>query len=197
MAREYYRGAAPATAGKRVLLFYSRFHSKKRILELLADFAVAASDRPEWHLLAVGLPEEFSVQGLNAEATRLGLAERCTVLDGHGAPKPYPVAELFALPTHEENFGRVVAEALAAGLPVITTTGTPWQQLNVINAGCCVSLASFRNELRQLLSTPAPELRAAGLRGQAWVLEALSWSSAASRLKEFYESLVHESRPGV
>ncbi len=194
MARSYYPRLAPELRGKRVLLFYSRFHSKKRIRELLADFARIAERHADWHLLAVGIPEEFTVAALRGEAERLGIGARATILDGRQAPKPYSLAQLFVLPTHDENFGRVVAEALAAGVPVITTTGTPWEQINVVEAGRWVPLISFRDELGGLLSRSPAQLKAAGERGRAWALETLSWGAAAARLKEFYEALVDGSK---
>ncbi len=188
-ARAYYRRAAPELAQKRVLLFYSRFHAKKRIRELLADFAPIVRRRPEWHLLAVGIPEEYGVDVLRADAARLGIAGACTVLDGRDAPKPYAIAELMALPTHDENYGRVVAEALARGVPVITTTGTPWQELDAVGAGRWVELASFPAALEALMTRPPAALRAAGEAGRAWVLETFDWSRIAGTLKRFYEGL--------
>jgi glycosyltransferase involved in cell wall biosynthesis len=189
LARAHYLRVAPELAGKRVLLFYSRFHSKKRIKELLADFAPISGRQPEWHLLCVGIPEEYSVDDLRAAAAGLGLASRTTFLDGRDAPKPYAVAHLFALPTHDENFGRVIAEALAWGVPVITTTGTPWEQLNTIGAGRWVEIAAFAQELEGLMARPLDELRVAGERGRTWVVEEFDWARIAKTLRGFYERL--------
>lgn len=188
--RRHYRAAAPGIDGRRVLLFYSRLHSKKRVLELLDDFAAVAPQRPDWHLLIVGWPEEYGVARLRAEAARRGLETCVTVLDGRGAPKPYPVAELFVLPTHDENFGRVVAEALAWGLPVVTTTGTPWEHLNVVRAGAWVEPHQVGGALLALTARGAADLRAAGERGRRFVLERFDWARVAARLHAFYAELL-------
>jgi glycosyltransferase involved in cell wall biosynthesis len=192
--RAHYWSLAPELAGKRILLFYSRFHSKKRIKELLADFASLAGSRLEWHLLAVGIPEEFSVAELRSVAVTLGIAHRATILDGSDMRKPYSLAELVALPTHDENFGSVVAEALAEGVPVITTTGTPWQGLNEHRAGRWVAIPDFRGELGALMALENEELRGAGGRGRAWVLSRFGWDAAAQKLKTFYETLLANQR---
>jgi glycosyltransferase involved in cell wall biosynthesis len=189
-SRRFYLDAAPALRNRRVLLFYSRFHSKKRVLELMRDFKMLAPRLPEWHLLVVGIPEEYSLERLRDEAVRMGLDGRASVLDGRGAPKPYPVAELFVLPTHDENFGRVVAEALASGVPAVTTTGTPWGELDGVGAGTCVSIDALPRELERWMSKTADERRAAGARGREWALQALDWTRIAARLRDFYAQLL-------
>jgi glycosyltransferase involved in cell wall biosynthesis len=149
----------------------------------------------EWQLLAVGIPEEYSVADVRREAARLGVADRVTVEDGRDGPAPYPLADLFALPTHDENFGQVVAESLAWGVPVITTRGTPWGALDAVGAGSCVDLAEFRGELGRLLDQSTDDLRAAGERGRRWVLDTFRWEDSALRLKSLYEELL--SRPAA
>jgi len=189
-ARSYYRDRSPRIDGRRVLLFYSRFHAKKRVLELMAAFGEIAKRRREWYLLVVGIPEQYSVARLQAEAERLGISDRCGVLDGLQAPKPYAVAELLALPTHDENFGQVVAEALGAGLPVITTTGTPWQELNERGAGRCVDLADFPGELDALMGRSSEELRRAGERGREWARATLDWRTIGLQMAEAYSQIL-------
>jgi glycosyltransferase involved in cell wall biosynthesis len=193
-AREVYLERAPELRDRRVLLFYSRFHSKKRILELLRDFATLTATHPRWHLLAVGIPEEHSVERIRGEAARLGVSERVTVLDGRELPKPYGLAELYVLPSHDENFGRAVAEALAAGLPVVTTRGTPWSGVAAADAGAWVTLEDIPTALGGLMSRSPGALHAAGERGRDWVLAAFDWKSIAGAMATFYESLLRGGR---
>lgn len=189
-ARRFYASAAPEIRGRRVLLFYSRFHSKKRVLELMQVFSALTAEHGDWHLLMVGIPEEYGIEDLQAEARRLGVARQVSVVDGRDAPKPYPVSELFVLPTHNENFGRVVAEALAAGVPVLTTTETPWGEINAIDAGACVAIEDLPKTLQEFMRRDPESLRTAGCRGTEWVLANFDWSQIAECLEGFYRHLL-------
>lgn len=193
-AHAHYLARWPELRDRRVLLFYSRFHPKKRIRELLDDFAALAAARPEWHLLAVGLPEGHTVDALRAQARTLGIEARCTIVDGRHEPKPYALAELFVLPSHDENFGSVVAEALAAGVPVLTTTGTPWEHLDGLRAGAWVEPDRFRDALARLTAHAPEALRAAGARGRRYVLETFEWARVAARLRDFYAERIQRAR---
>lgn len=188
--RAAYERLAPGIVGKRVLLFYSRFHSKKGVLELIHEFARIAPRDSAWHLLLVGIPEEYSVMHLRAAVRRHRMDHAVSVLDGRNLPAPYALAELMVLPSHSENFGQVVGEALASGLPVITTTDTPWGRINDRNAGACVSRSSIGRSLDLWMSLPPCELRQAGERGRAWVMADFGWSVTAGRLAAFYEALI-------
>ena len=53
----------------------------------------------------------------------------------------YSESSLFVLPSYSENFGMVIAEAMSCGVPVITTTGTPWEELNKMGIGWCINLS--------------------------------------------------------
>lgn len=127
-------------ARKRHLLFLSRLHPKKGIEKLVDAWSMLhASVRRQWQLLIVGESKDphyrLSLQK-RVEAKRV--SESISFL-GHlpGAQRleAYAAAEAFVLPSYSENFGIVVLEALAAGLPIITTTGTPWREVEERGAG--------------------------------------------------------------
>ncbi|HEY9248178.1 MAG TPA: glycosyltransferase, partial [Rariglobus sp.] len=186
-AREHWLAGIPALAGRRVALFYSRFHSKKRVLELI-DLWLSAP-RGDWVLLLVGIPEQYSVNQLDAYVLRNGGTGAVIVHDGAGRPPPYAVSSLFLLPSHSENFGLVVAEALVRGVPALTTDSTPWQELAVQGAGHCVPWSDFGSVLNGLLAESPAALQASGERARTWARTAFSWESVAATLLGFYARL--------
>ena len=111
------------------------------------------------------------------------------VADGTSLPAPYPLAELFLLPSHSENFGQAVAEALVAGVPALVTDTLPWRELDSAGAGCCVPWADYPAALASLLDQPRPALASIGASARAWVLKHYTWESSARRLLAFYDTL--------
>lgn len=186
-ARKTWETLCPVSREKPIVLFYSRFHRKKRLLELI-DLWLAEA-RGDWHLLIVGMAEEYTADSLATRIAGLGASEKITVLDGANRPPPYAIASLFVLPSHSENFGLVIAEALAAGVPALVTDTTPWQGLNRHDCGWCVSWNKIPATLAAALTTPHDELRARGQRGRDWVGREFSWENAARLLREFYQTL--------
>ena len=186
-ARRYWLARLPQPAPKRVALFYSRFHRKKRLLELLDLWA--ANPTQDWHLLVVGIPAEYPVAELAGEVARRGLSGRASVHDGTDAPPPYATASLFLLPSHDENFGLVIAEAMAAAVPVAVTDTTPWQEVQTRDLGWCVSWSDYPTALRQAIGCPGEELRRRGLASRRWVLDSYSWDKSAKRLVRFYDEV--------
>lgn len=180
---------APALAGRRVALFYSRFHRKKRLRELV-DLWVSAP-RGDWVLLIAGVEEDYRVAEINQWIAAAGATENILVFDGTDRPPPYGVASLFLLPSHSENFGLVIAEALAAGVPALVTDTTPWRQLAGHNAGWCVPWADYPRALQTALACSVADLHAMGAAGRGWAERDFSWAGAARQLHEFYGQLLH------
>jgi glycosyltransferase involved in cell wall biosynthesis len=176
----------PSTAQRPVALFYSRFHRKKRVLELI-DAWLAHGPR-DWLLLVAGIPQEYSAERLSDYVLRASGGGRVEVVDAVGLPPPYAVASLFLLPSHDENFGLVIAEALAAGVPAVVTDTTPWLGLND-HGGWCGPWSDFVKNLRQATSEGPGQLRARGARARAWVDQEYSWDRPARLLSDFYQSL--------
>jgi glycosyltransferase involved in cell wall biosynthesis len=112
----------PRLRGQKFLLFMGRIHPKKGCDLLLEAFAKVAA--PDLRLVMAG-PDETGWGGeLRSEAERLGIAERITwtgMLRGDAKWGALYCAEAFVLPSHQENFGIAVADALACGvIPLIS-----------------------------------------------------------------------------
>jgi glycosyltransferase involved in cell wall biosynthesis len=190
-ARAAWHELCPATRQRPVAVFYSRFHRKKRLRELV-DLWLSVP-RGDWLLLIAGMTEDYTVTEINAWIAAAGAQDKIMVFDGGGRPPPYAVASLFVLPSHSENFGLVIAEALAAGVPALVTDTTPWQGLATHGCGWCVSWEAFGPTLATTLATPRDTLQAMGARGRHWVGHEFSWERAARLLVDFYRHL-HDER---
>jgi glycosyltransferase involved in cell wall biosynthesis len=186
-ARDFWLKQCPDAGGRPVALFHSRFHPMKRVIELIDLWLERKDDG--WLLLMAGIPEEFSVAELRDYVYRAGGGERVAVFDGSNRPPPYAVANLFLLPSHSENFGLVVAEALAHGLPALTTDTTPWTALGKNGVGRCVPWDKFPAALGALLAEGPDRLRARGEAARAWAAAELGWKKPAALLAEFYAAL--------
>lgn len=189
-ARANWLELCPAARTRPVAVFYSRLHRKKRVRELIDLWL--STPRADWLLLIAGLPEDYTAAGLRAEVAARGMTDRIVVFDSSGHPPPYAIASLFVLPSHSENFGLVIAEALAAGAPALVTDTTPWSGLAANNCGWCVPWTGFGDALATALVTRPAVLQAMGCRGAEWVRRDFSWEKAAALLHEFHRHLVHE-----
>lgn len=131
--------AHPQLQGKRIVLFLSRIHEKKGCDLLIEAFAQVSSAHPDLHLVMAGPDQTGWAQQLKAQASRLGIADRVSwpgMLQGDGKWGAYYAAEVFCLPSHQENFGIVVAEALACGKPVLISNKVNiWREIEADHAG--------------------------------------------------------------
>jgi glycosyltransferase involved in cell wall biosynthesis len=178
----------------RVILFMSRIHPKKG-LPLLIE-AWRRVRKSGWTIRIIG-PDEGGhadeVRRLAAEAGVGGDVVIESPVDDAGKWNVFAAADVFILPTYSENFGIVVAEALAAGVPVITTTGTPWSELEEWEAGWWVEPTANGIEaaLGKAISKTDEELAAMGRRGREKVLGRYSWPAIAEQMREAYSWIIN------
>lgn len=183
------------SAGTRTLLFLGRIHKVKGIDMLLQAWAGLQDAFPDWNLRIVGPGAEDYVDSLKSTAS--ALSARRVTFEGpaYGLEKTaaYAQSDLFVLPTHSENFGMAVAEALAAGCPVVTTKGAPWSGLRDHGAGWWTDIdaVSLQTALAEAMSLPAGELSAMGARGRAWMERDFSWQRVAGQMLETYRWANH------
>jgi len=176
---------------KKWLLFLSRIHPKKGLDNLLIVWQQLASKFPDWHLIIAG-PDLIGYQAqLESLVTELGLKTEVTftgMLTGERKAVALRNADLFVLPTHSENFGIAVAEALAHEVPVVTTKGTPWQDLLTHECGWWIdndrqALAAALTEGMQISDR---ERQVMGLRGRDLVSSKYSWNAIAEEMASLY-----------
>lgn len=129
----------PRLHGKRVLLFLSRIQEKKGCDLLIEAFARVANIDPSLHLLMAGPDQSGWVATLKKIAEVRGIASRITwpgMLSGELKWGAFYASEAFVLPSHQENFGIAVAEALGCGLPVLISDKVNiWREIEQDGAG--------------------------------------------------------------
>jgi glycosyltransferase involved in cell wall biosynthesis len=137
--RAQFLAAHPALQGKRVLLFLSRIQVKKGCDLLIEAFAKVAEQDPALHLLMAGPDQSGWVAKLQALAQARGIADRITwpgMLQGDMKWGAFYSAEAFVLPSHQENFGIAVAEAMGCRLPVLISDKVNiWREIVEDGAG--------------------------------------------------------------
>ena len=218
--------ASSATETARIVLFLSRIHRVKGLPILLEAWARLKAELPclahptsgrGWRIVIAGPDENGHRQELLANGRSLGLnvvesswTQACSTGINADVVFTGPVfaeakaalfaqADIFALPSYSENFGVVIAEALACGVPVITTTTTPWQELEDVGrensiaeerrAGWWIapSVDALTRALREAVLLSDDDRRALGSNGRRLVERRYSWQSVAQTMSRAYD----------
>lgn len=179
----------PSLKGRRVLLFLSRVHPKKGLPMLLRAWQAINAERQEWLLAIAGPDQNGHTDELRQMVNDLDLSASVVFLGALFAEKKlaaYALADLFVLPSFSENFGVAVAEALAAGVPVVTTSGTPWKSLPERGCGWCTdaTVEQLTETLREALSLSSTELSGMGAKGSVWMRRDFTWERLAAQMIE-------------
>lgn len=176
----------------RTALFLGRLYPVKGLPMLVEAWARA---RPQgWRLLIAGPDEAGHKQKIEQAVAAAGLRSVISFLgplDEEAKRSAYLDADLFVLPTHSENFGMAIGEALAHGLPVLTTTGAPWPMLHTHRCGWWVdpTVDGIANGLREATSLDAITLRTMGARGREFVAAGLGWDGVGKKFAALYEAI--------
>jgi glycosyltransferase involved in cell wall biosynthesis len=137
--RDIFLAAYPELRGKRILTFLSRIHEKKGCDLLIEAFARVANLNSSLHLLIAGPDQTNLKPKLLAMARALGIADRVSwagMLQGDMKWGAFYSSEVYLLPSHQENFGIAVAEALACGLPVLISDKVNiWREIQADGVG--------------------------------------------------------------
>lgn len=186
------RTAESGQSAKRRCVFLSRLHPKKGIPMLLEAWARV---RPAgWVLEIAGNAEGGHEREIAERIKSLGLADVRLVGEQAGDAKWRFLAgaELFVLPSYSENFGIAVAEAMAMGLPVITTHGTPWAAVEERGLGWWVlpTVDAIEHALRQAFAESPAGLAERGRRGRDYAVKSFAWPAIGRRMAACYAWLL-------
>lgn len=162
----------------RKILYLSRIHPQKGLTDLV--MAWARVRQPGWRLVIAGPSEGGFEEEIKSLTRKLGIEEDFDfpgVVSGQKKERCFSEAAVFILPTYSENFGIAVAEALARGIPVITTMGAPWRELETHQCGWWVTpgVDGIAGALSAALATPGEILQCMGARGKALIEQKYSW----------------------
>lgn len=197
-AAEEFRGKWPHLRGKRLAISMGRLHPKKGLDILIKAFARSLAKDSAWQLVIAG-PDQIGIRReLEALAVQLGVADRITwtgMLAGSLKWGAYAAAEMFVLPSHQENFGIVVAEALACGLPVIISDKVNiWREIASSQAGliCEDSVESTAAALHRWATLSDEEIAQMRIHSKECFKEYFNYDQIASKVLEVTESVAHQ-----
>lgn len=174
------------------LIFVSRLHPKKG-LDLLIEALRHLPDNIVLDIYGSGDPD-YTEQVRTMAASLPGRVAVHGHLTDEAKAEAFANADLFVLPSHSENFGIVVAEALAHGVPALTTTNTPWALLDESDCGRCIPL-SAENLIAEITRLQDADLEGMGKRGRSLVAERFSETAMGARFMDVYQDLLMEA-PG-
>lgn len=178
--------------GLMTALFMGRLYPVKGLPMLLDAWARV---RPQgWRLRLAGPDEAGHRAQLESLVAQHGLGavvEFMGALSGDGKDRAFEEADLFVLPSHSESFGMAAGEALAHGLPVLTTTAVPWPALETEGCGWRVppSVDGLAEGLTRATQPTRMELASMGARGRTLIAERFSWASTVAKMIALYEAV--------
>ena len=180
---------------RKQVLFLSRIHPKKGIENLLRVWSSIEQNHAEWHLVitGVGAPEYEARLKEMSHSLRVPRVRWTGPMYGAEKTKLYQESSLFVLPSYSENFGMVVAEALANGCPAIVSRGAPWAALEPEGCGWWVdnSVPTLAAALDAAMQLPHDQLAAMGLRGRAWMERDFGWNAIGKKMDAAYRWLLN------
>lgn len=177
----------------RVVLSLGRLHPKKGLDRLIRAWSAVEVEFPNWTLRIAG-PAELGYDAELRDLSRSLRTKRVQIDDavyGEDKLEAFRSADLFVLPSLNENFALTVVEALASEIPVVSTKGAPWAVLERERCGWWIDhgVEPLASTLRRGISLSDEERSAMGARGRAWMARDFGWDRIAREMVEVYSWL--------
>ena len=186
-------------SSKKKILFLSRIHQKKGIENLIeAWLQLDDKIKKDWIIEIVGNGDVKYIEKLKKIIEFKKIEKDIFILPpvfGESKIELYRKASLFVLPTFSENFGVVIAEALASYTPVITTKGAPWRDLIMHNCGWWIDIGvqPLKEALSEALSISEMDLIEKGKNGRNLIESKYSIEAVAQKMIELYDWILKKT----
>lgn len=191
---------ATVSREKRCLLFLSQLIPVKGLERFFhAIHRVGPAFKEQWHVQIAGYGDTEYLASLQKVVKQLDLSDTIRFIGpiyGDEKIKKFDECSAFILPTYDENFGIVVAEALARKKPVITTKGAPWAILEESSAGIWADNTDrgVMNAINKLTNLTDAELIQMGKNGRKYVENHLRWDNVCRQYMELYQFVLKRRR---
>lgn len=187
----------PELTNKKIILFLSRIHEKKGCDILIEAFAKISSAGNNYHLVIAGPDQTGWVKELKALADKLGVSDKISwpgMLSGDLKWGAFYASEAYCLPSHQENFGIAVAEALACGTPVLISNKVNiWREIEAGQSGFVDedTVSGTARNLNQLLSLSTDELKKMKVSALKTFQDNFNIEKAATKLVNTIQGHIH------
>jgi len=185
----------PVLENKKIVLFLGRLHYKKQPDVAIRAFALVYNDHPDACLVLAGPGDPNYVAGLDQLVHRLGIEKRVFflgMLQGETVREAYRAAAFFVLPSFQENFGISVAEAMAAGCPVVVSEQVSLsKEVARANSGivCSAEVKPTAEAMSRLLGDSGLREKM-GINGRNLIVNQFTWEKVAADLIDVYSDIL-------
>jgi len=179
---------------EKIIVSMGRLQKKKGFDILIDAFSKVLSQYPHAKLFIAG-QDEGERDNLLKQIEDLELQEKVFLtgaINGQDKIDFLANADLFVLPSHNENFGNVYVESLAAGTPIVASTGTPWQEVEEADCGKWVdnSVEETSQAMLEMFEKDRELMRA----NAKQLAKKYDWKNIALQFKDVFEKMVENEK---